>query len=732
MSRLLEYIYKNITNPEINSLSSIFISHLENNCEDSHLSHIELYYLSNIYFYNKNYSRALEYIDRFRREYTIQKILHDDETLSRVDSIRSSCIDNIYTVYAEYNIDNVLNIVRNGIVNNDSDVTVTITTCKRYSLFYKTINSFINSCTDLYRVKRWIVVDDNSTREDRILMRKNFPFLEFILKEESEKGHYISMNMIKDSIDTEYFFHLEDDWVFFVKDNYLTKCIEILNIDNSYGQCLINKNYGERGQCVDISGGYLNIHNDIVYYIHEYYKGDTLIEKSNNGKKNCYYWPNFSFRVGMNRKSVVDRIGYFSKNLHFEMEYASRYTEMGYKTTFLDSIYCYHIGRCTFERHDSEKKNAYDLNSTEQFVTNNHEKAREQGGDKTVLGLTSEEEKIYPYYNPKSKNYTIRSIVINLEHRIDRKKEFIVNNHDQLYNLEYMFFQGVDGKSIVPTPKILKLFENGDYNYRRGIVGCALSHMALWTDLSNREEEVFLIMEDDITLASGFQNKLKIVMDRLSHCDWDICFLGHFLYPEYRDSNVFADGVPDIQKWSIDECMRKSMGGTIGYLINSRGAKNMISEIVNKGVYNAIDWVMFKTANKNSIYYCYPHIVFSQCAENNKKVDSDIQYDNNSIVEKSRLYSEILYWKNIVNSRGINYQCVDRMNLDFIDDKNSKIIFTDKNQNRDTLLSSICIVKNTEPIDCKNLPIYVYGFSDYTVYIPFTKINDSILPDLPL
>ena len=69
------------------------------------------------------------------------------------------------------------------------------------------------------------------------------------------------------------------------------------------------------------------------------------------------------------------------------------------------------------------------------------------------------------------------------------------------------------------------------------------------------------------------------------------------------------------------------MGGTIGYVIHKRGAIKMFKHIREQGVYNAIDWVMFKSSSDT--YYCYPHLVYSECFTNEIKPDSDIQYDRN-------------------------------------------------------------------------------------------------------
>ena len=72
-------------------------------------------------------------------------------------------------------------------------------------------------------------------------MLKNYPFFEFYFKGPYEKGHPQSMNIILDAVNTPYLFHMEDDWQFHHQNFFLTNCLEVLNSDNSLGQCLVNK-----------------------------------------------------------------------------------------------------------------------------------------------------------------------------------------------------------------------------------------------------------------------------------------------------------------------------------------------------------------------------------------------------------------------------------------------------------------------------------------------------------
>jgi len=627
----------------------------------------------------------------------------------------SAAAKHIINRYVEYNPDNVAKLYsqlyKKRLSNMDKKITITMTMCKRYDLFYNTVSSFINCCEDIELVDEWIVVDDNSDSVDRNKALVDFPFIKFVWKNKDDKGHPRSMNIIRQLVKTPYIFHIEDDWNFYRREKYLSICMDIIESNSSYGQCLLNRSYGERTQCYDIAcpNPMKFSKNNNRYYEHAYYtENNTVLPK-----KNCTYWPHYSLRVGLTKKEVFDNVGLFNESTdHFEMDYANRYTNKGYKTVFMDNIYCYHSGRCTFERGDKNLKNAYDLNNENQFAKS----------VKSKLCLTEEEDKI-PLYDKESlinesetkeeTKYRAKTYVVNMETRHDRMKQFIIDNHESLQSLQYLFFKGINGQKIAPLPKTLKLFETGDYNYRKGIMGCVSSHIKIWHELIVSELDIMIVLEDDITLAPQFVDKLIFSLKNLPAKEWDILFLGHFLYPHLRKESDKEDKFPIVEKWSRQQCIDKSMGGTIGYVIHKRGAMKMYKHIQENGVYNAIDWVMFKN-DKANIFYCYPHIVFSECVTHTKKPDSDIQYDTSSSCKNmdERLSLEISYWKN----RGV-----------------TPIIVDDIPQSRDALLSHIYFIKTDKYLDTiKSLQHYPLEFytldGKYVVSIPHTKI-DSVVTD---
>ncbi len=261
--------------------------------------------------------------------------------------------------YKSFNLKN--NKSKNGIV-------FTITSCKRFDLFQKSMNSVLNAVKDLNCVDRFICIDDNSSEEDRYQMQKLYPFFEFVFKGEEEKGHSKSMNIILDMLDssTKYIFHMEDDWTFLRKSKYIQKSIKALNAQANFGQIFFNKNYAEKISHYNIYGG-IPI-KDGKYLIHEYgedlHKGIIPPEEYLPYYLTCSYWEHFSLRPSITKKEVFDKVGKFDDEVSFEKKYAKRYISKEYVSIFHNSIDMVHTGKHTL---DKDRDNAYSLNSIKQW-----------------------------------------------------------------------------------------------------------------------------------------------------------------------------------------------------------------------------------------------------------------------------------------------------------------------------------------------------------------------------
>ena len=246
--------------------------------------------------------------------------------------------------------------------NRDNPIVfLSFTTCKRLPLFLQTMFSILNHWTDVDKIDYWFCVDDNSSKEDREKMKKTFPWIDYYWKNEKEKGHRDSMNIIWNHLDDlrpKYWIHLEDDFVFHKKLPYVQDALDGLTHfeDSNVKQVMFNRSYAETVKDYKIRSHVVN--PSAKYVIHDHKPG-------NFPYSNCHYWPHYSFLPSLVEVAPILEIGnYNSKNTFFERDYADKWNARGYKTAFFNSINTHHIGKM---RGVKEGKNAYELNETNQF-----------------------------------------------------------------------------------------------------------------------------------------------------------------------------------------------------------------------------------------------------------------------------------------------------------------------------------------------------------------------------
>lgn len=267
-------------------------------------------------------------------------------------------------------IKNILQGIQRGggregeVMRGKTGVFLTITSCKRYDLFCKTVDSFLLCCKDIDMITGFLCVDDNSSAEDRRRMLERYPFFKFYFKKEGERGHLKSMNIIWQKVResaAKYWIHLEDDWLFIKPEYYVGRSIGFLDKWEGDGiqQVLFNKCYGETIGCYNLVGG---VGIDGNYLLHV--KDQEGLEGFNSA-----YWPHYSFRPSMCRVATIIGLGdYNSPNTFFELDYANKYSGAGFKSAYFNEICCLHIGRLTRDRDNAgRQKNAYELNAVKQF-----------------------------------------------------------------------------------------------------------------------------------------------------------------------------------------------------------------------------------------------------------------------------------------------------------------------------------------------------------------------------
>ena len=461
--------------------------------------------------------------------------------------------------------------------SNSMNVLLTFTSCKRFDLFEQTMNSLLNHWLDKDQIDQWFCVDDNSSTADRTLMKKKYPWLVMYNKKPEEKGHRHSMNIIWNKLNElkpKYWIHIEDDFLFYVKKNYVTESIEFLRQSKNVKQVLFNRNYTETVEDYSIRGDQPLIPG---FSIHEQKAGTFPY-------RNCHYWPHYSFRPGVIEVEAILKLGNFdTPNTFFEMDYANRWVDAGYKTAFFDGINCRHIGRLTKDKNSDTVKNAYDLNQESQFA--------------------------------KTSNIKI----VNLKRRPDRREQM----DKVLEGIEHDFVEAMDGSKLDETEFIYNLFKNNDFNYRRGFIGCALSHYELWKSLvKDKVHDYYIILEDDITVTPDLKNKLESIKEDIA--TKDCIFLGYSMFKGNRQAtkstyyNESAPKVVELQK-------NLYMGGTFMYSITKKGAAAFLKYTEVNGIKHGIDYMM-KIATGIELYETQPHLAYSDVYDSTvSTTDTDIQ-----------------------------------------------------------------------------------------------------------
>ena len=493
-----------------------------------------------------------------------------------------------------------------SIKKTSDSIMITFTTCKRLDLFKQTVYSILNHWLDVKSIGTWFCVDDNSSEEDRSRMRSLFPWIQYHMKTGEEKGHRKSMNIIWDKLKEtkpKYWIHMEDDFLFHRKMNYIEEGINALKsvgcVDDNVKQVLFNRNYGEiidhynsRGH-VSINDGRGDGGNENIV-MHKHCDGVF-------NYMNCHYWPHYSFRPSIIDASVILELGdYHSENQFFEMDYAKKWTERGYKSAFFNKITCRHIGRLTTDINTKSVANAYDLNNENQFFNKVTERIETFENNSAFIKI------------------------VNLERRSDRKKD-TMNKLDkaEIPTDDCEFIKAVDGSALKPTPELKHLFRNNDFGSRKGVIGCALSHYNLWKRLLNdSQHEYYVIMEDDFVLCSNFKKQLDTLKSQNDFASREVLFLGYHMFEKNRNYDIYNMVSESIDIVDLNKDIY--IGGTFMYSINKIGAKKLLDYIDKNGINHGIDYQIKITAELQC-YECQPQIVFSDWNENGKKIDSDIQ-----------------------------------------------------------------------------------------------------------
>ena len=212
-------------------------------------------------------------------------------------------------------------------------------------------------------------------------------------------------------------------------------------------------------------------------------------------------------------------------------------------------------------------------------------------------------------------NYKI--YVVNLDRRNDKKFNIKLkfNNYP---NIKYDFYRAIDGKELQINNKIVDIFYNNCFGNKKGVIGCALSHLTLWKQLINdNNNDFYVIFEDDVELCENFDIKLNEITKNFSKNNYDLLYLGSF--HNYNNYNKNNDDI-----FECEILNRNQANGTFGYIISKKAAKDILEFIDNNSCFKPIDYIIYYGI-KTKPNFLKNNLVNSPNALMQLNVDSDIQ-----------------------------------------------------------------------------------------------------------
>tara|TARA_B110000196_G_C20968973_1_gene577695 strand:- start:84 stop:845 length:762 start_codon:yes stop_codon:yes gene_type:complete len=214
------------------------------------------------------------------------------------------------------------------VINENSDITLVVTSCGRFDLLKVTLQSFLkNNNTP---IKRLILTEDSGDEAVHSAIPQELSENALVFVNKPQLGQLKSIDLAYSHVDTKYIFHCEDDW-FFYRPGFLEESKMILEHDPSILQVRISKHDYQVNNLVEL--GAREIINGCAYY------------------RNVGRWKGLSWNPGLRRlkdyKLLESYNSFQNKNdtfLDVESNLNEFYKDRRLEAVFLENYVVDHIG----------------------------------------------------------------------------------------------------------------------------------------------------------------------------------------------------------------------------------------------------------------------------------------------------------------------------------------------------------------------------------------------------
>jgi GR25 family glycosyltransferase involved in LPS biosynthesis len=203
--------------------------------------------------------------------------------------------------------------------------------------------------------------------------------------------------------------------------------------------------------------------------------------------------------------------------------------------------------------------------------------------------------------------------VINLDRRKDRMDKLFENSPSLEGRLQRV--SAIEGRDLVLTPQLARLFRTHDFHWKKAIMGCALSHLGLWWQLANEKQEInnYLILEDDVKLQPQWEERWKEASAHLPD-DYDVIYLGGILPPNRaafeqmkEPVNQYFARVTDNSVFGQNPPNRYFHWCAYAYVLSRRGAEKILQLLqAHDGYWTSADHMICNHVEHMKLYFLNP------------------------------------------------------------------------------------------------------------------------------
>jgi hypothetical protein len=122
---------------------------------------------------------------------------------------------------------------------SDAEITVSLIAGPDLVGTQQALNSFLNSCSDVSLVGRFLLIDAGLSAADREILQALYEFLEFTHLG-PEDAQDIQLTQVREHIHGRFWLHLDQNWRFFAPENLITRLTAVIDAEADVFQVAVN------------------------------------------------------------------------------------------------------------------------------------------------------------------------------------------------------------------------------------------------------------------------------------------------------------------------------------------------------------------------------------------------------------------------------------------------------------------------------------------------------------